>query len=115
MDNSFSVRDKVVIVTGATGVLGQAFVSALGLEGAIVGVLGRNKDVATQRVKDIISHGGKAIALIADVLDEEQLVAAKDLVMAEYGKIDGLVNAAGGNMPGAVVAPEQDIFNLDFS
>ena len=64
-------------------------------------------------MKDIIQNGGKAIALIADVTNEEQLVAAKKLVLNEFGKIDGLVNAAGGNMPEAVIAPDKDIFQLD--
>jgi len=75
--------------------------------------LGRNEKVATQRQKEIIQKGGKAIALIADVTDEGQLIAAKKKVLNEFGKIDGLVNAAGGNMPEAVIAPDKDIFQLN--
>ena len=115
MESNFSVKDKVIIVTGATGVLGHSFINALAEEGAIVGVLGRNEKVARQRVKEIVQHGGKAITLIADVTDEQQLLAAKKLMLNEFGKIDGLVNAAGGNMPQAVIAPDQDIFQLDFA
>ena len=115
MENIFSVKDKVIVVTGGTGVLGHSFVNALAQEGAIVGVLGRNEKIASQRVKDIIQNGGKAIALIADVTHEEQLLGAKKLVLNEFGKIDGLVNAAGGNMPQAVIAPDKDIFQLDFA
>lgn len=115
MENIFSVKDKVIVVTGATGILGHSFINALAEEGAVVGVLGRNKKVAEQRVKDIIQSGGKAIALIADVTHEEQLLAAKKLILNEFGKIDGLVNAAGGNMPEAVIAPDKDIFQLDFT
>lgn len=115
MDSMFSIRDKVVVVTGATGVLGQAFITAIAAEGAIVGVLGRNATVAHQRVDEITGKGGRAIALIADVLDEGQLLSAKAVMLKNYGKIDGLVNGAGGNMPGAVVAPDQDIFQLDFA
>jgi len=113
MENIFSVKDKVIIVTGATGILGHSFINALAEKGAIVGVLGRNEKVAEQRVKDIIQNGGKAIALIADVTHEEQLAAAKELALNEFGKIDGLVNAAGGNMPEAVIAPDKDIFQLN--
>jgi len=113
MENIFSVKDKVIVVTGATGVLGHSFINALAEEGALVGVLGRNEKVATQRVKEIIQNGGKAIALIADVTDEGQLIAAKNTVLNEFGKIDGLVNAAGGNMPEAVIAPDKDIFQLN--
>jgi NAD(P)-dependent dehydrogenase (short-subunit alcohol dehydrogenase family) len=53
--------------------------------------------------------------LIADVNDEAQLLNARKKMLAEFGKIDGLVNAAGGNIPDAVVQPEQDIFKLNLS
>ena len=115
MESNFSVKDKVILVTGATGVLGHSFINALAKEGAIVGVLGRNEKVAVQRVKEIVQNGGKAISLIADVTDEQQLIAAKKLLLNEFGKIDGLVNAAGGNMPEAVIGPDKDIFQLNFA
>ena len=115
MTNRFSLKDKVIVVTGATGILGHSFIKALAEEGASIGVLGRNEKVANERVAEIIENGGNAVALIADVTQEDQLNAAKKIVLETYGKIDGLVNAAGGNMPGAVVAPDQDIFKLDSS
>lgn len=115
MENIFAVKDKVIIVTGATGILGHSFINALAEKGAIVGVLGRNGEIATQRVREIVQNGGKAIALIADVTNEAQLMAAKELALNEFGKIDGLVNAAGGNMPEAVIAPDKDIFQLDIT
>ncbi len=113
MENRFSLKDKVIVVTGATGVLGHSFIKALAAEGAIVGVLGRNEKVAAERVQEIKDAGGKAIALIADVLNEEQVIAAKNLIIKEHGKIDGLINAAGGNMPEATVQPDADIFKLN--
>ena len=113
MSNRFSLRDKVIVVTGGTGVLGEAFVTALAEEGAIVAILGRNEKVANERADAIIANGGSAIALIADVTNEQQLIAAREKLLAKFGKIDGLVNAAGGNMPGAVVAPDKNIFQLD--
>lgn len=115
MTKRFSVNDKVIVVTGATGVLGHSFITALAAEGASIGVLGRNEKVANERVKEIIQLGGKAIALIADVTREEQLVAARKKMLDKFGIIDGLVNAAGGNMPGAIIAPEKDIFRLDLA
>lgn len=104
---------KVIVVTGATGVLGYAFNKALAAAGASVGILGRNNAVARQRAKEINESGGEAVALIADVLDKEQLEAARDRILEKYGKIDGLVNAAGGNVPEAVVQNGNDIFNLN--
>ncbi len=115
MQNDLPLKDKVIIVTGGTGVLGEAFVQAIARAGAAVGILGRNERVAKERAALINDQGGKAMALVADVTDEQQLIAARDKVLAAWGKIDGLVNAAGGNMPEAVIQPGQDIFKLNMS
>jgi NAD(P)-dependent dehydrogenase (short-subunit alcohol dehydrogenase family) len=112
MSNRFCIKDKVIVVTGATGVLGHSFINGLASEGAIVGILGRNAKVAEERAATITKEGGRAIALVADVLDEAQLIAARDLLLKQFGKIDGLINAAGGNMPDATVQPGEDVFNL---
>ena len=112
MEQSFSLKDKVIVVTGGTGILGKAFIDAIVEVGGTVGILGRNEKVANERADEINNNGGKAIALIADAMNEEQLIAARDKVLAAYGKIDGLVNAAGGNMPDGVLLPEQDIFDM---
>lgn len=113
MKTDFLLKDKVIVVTGATGILGEAFVNGIAEAGATVGILGRNEKVANERAKAITDKGGNAIALIADVTKEADLIAARDLILSKYGKIDGLVNAAGGNMPDAVVQPDQDIFKLN--
>lgn len=113
MKNDFTLKNKVIVVTGATGILGEAFVLGIADAGGIVGVLGRNEKVANERVDAVTSQGGQAIALIADVTNEQDLIKARDLVLSKYGKIDGLVNAAGGNMPDAVVQPDQDVFQLN--
>ncbi len=115
MENDFSLKGKVIVVTGATGILGEAFVNGIADAGGIVGVLGRNEKVANERVAAIVSKGGEAIALIADVTNEQDLMNAREKLLSKYGKIDGLVNAAGGNMPDAVVQPGQDIFKLNMS
>lgn len=110
--NSFSLKGKVIVVTGATGIIGYAFIKALFHAGAIVGVLGRNEAKANERVKEIIDAGGEAIALIADVLNEAQLTACRKKILDKFGKINGLVNAAGGNVPEAILQPEDDIFSI---
>ncbi len=111
--NMFDLSGKVVVVTGGTGVLGESFVKAIAASGASVAILGRNKQTANERAKEINDNGGKALAVIADVLDEASLIKAKDEVLEAFGKIDGLVNGAGGNMPGAVVDPSASVFSLD--
>src|SRR5688500_11984245 len=112
MEN-FSLKDKVIIVTGGTGILGNSFVEAIVEAGGAVGILGRKADVAEERAAAINSRGGKAVALVADVMDEKQLQAAKEKALATFGKIDGLVNAAGGNMPEGVLQPSEDIFSMN--
>ncbi len=108
----FSLKGKVIVVTGATGVLGHAFIKALAGAGATVGVLGRNEAKANERVKEITDAGGEAIALIADVQSKQQLIACRNKVVEKYGKIDGLVNGAGGNVPEGILQPGDDIFSM---
>jgi len=109
----FSLKDKVIIVTGGTGILGDAFIKGIAKAGGTVGILGRNQAVAQERAEAVVAAGGKAMALIADVMQEDQLIAAKNQIMDAYGRIDGLVNGAGGNMPGGIVQPGDDVFKLN--
>jgi NAD(P)-dependent dehydrogenase (short-subunit alcohol dehydrogenase family) len=113
--NDFSLKGKVIVVTGATGILGEAFVNAIADAGGIVGVLGRNEKIANERVDSIVNQGGEAIALIADVTNEQDLINAREKILSKYGKIDGLVNGAGGNIPDAVIEPGKDIFQLNMT
>ena len=112
MDNQFSLAGKVIVVTGGTGILGKAFIDGIVEAGGAVGILGRNAQVAEERANAINAAGGKAIALVADVMNEAELVAAKDKLLAAFGRIDGLVNGAGGNMPEGVLQPDEDIFKM---
>jgi NAD(P)-dependent dehydrogenase (short-subunit alcohol dehydrogenase family) len=115
MENNFSLSGKVIIVTGGTGILGHSFVQAVVEAGGSVGILGRNAKVAEERAEAINKAGGKAIALIADVLDEEQLLNCKKQILDAFGKIDGLVNAAGGNLPDGVLMPDEDLFKMNLA
>lgn len=108
-----NLRDKVAVVTGGNGVLGGAIAMGLAAEGAKVGIMGRSEDTVQARVKEIESKGGRALALVADVLDKESLIAAKDKIQEVFGKVDILVNAAGGNQKGATITPNQSFFDLD--
>lgn len=104
---------KVIIVTGGTGVLGGSFVTAIAAAGGKVVIIGRNKERLEQKQKEVIENGGEALAIAADVMKEEELQAAKETILTSYGKIDGLVNAAGGNVPEALVKPQDDIFEMN--
>lgn len=109
----YSLNGKVIIVTGGTGILGGAFINGIVKAGGAVGILGRNEKVANERAEEINRAGGRALALIADVMKEDELVAAREKALAHFGKIDGLVNAAGGNMPQGVVQPTDSIFHMN--
>ncbi|MBB6502981.1 SDR family oxidoreductase [Pedobacter cryoconitis] len=115
MEELFSLKGKVIVVTGGTGILGGAFVDAVVEAGASVGILGRNAKIANERADAINKAGGKALALVADVMDENQLISCREQVLAEFGRIDGLVNAAGGNQPEGVLQPEEDIFKMNIA
>jgi NAD(P)-dependent dehydrogenase (short-subunit alcohol dehydrogenase family) len=115
LENLFTLKSKVAIVTGGTGVLGNAMCKALANAGATVVILGRRKEAADQLAQEIVEGGGNAIGISADVLNEEQLILARENILKKFGKIDILINGAGGNMPGAVVMPDKTIFDLNIS
>lgn len=113
MNDIYSLQGKVVIVTGGTGILGNSFINGIVDAGGAVGILGRNRQVAEERAEAINQKGGKAIALIADAMNETELIAARTLLLDKFGRLDGLVNAAGGNMPDGVLQPDEDIFSMN--
>ncbi|MCA3749605.1 MAG: SDR family NAD(P)-dependent oxidoreductase, partial [Rubrobacter sp.] len=105
----FSLGGRVAVVTGGTGVLGGAVAAGLVRAGARVGVLGRRRERAERAASRLAAGGGEALALRADVLDEGQLRRARDEVLQRWGRVDILVNAAGGNVPGAVLEAGADL------
>ena len=113
-----SLASKTAIITGGAGVLGGAMAIGLAQAGVKVGILGRNAEKIRSKVEEIESLGGEALGLKADVLNKEELEQAKNKLLDRWESIDILVNAAGGNMKGATIMPDQDIFDLsleDFS
>lgn len=112
LEGLFGLSDSVAIVTGGTGVLGGAMANGLAAAGARVAVLGRRRERAEEAVCRIEGAGGEAMASSADVLDRDQLLAARDAILERWGRIDILINAAGGNVPGATVGPEGSIFDV---
>lgn len=108
----FDLSGRVAVVTGATGVLGGAMAGGLAGAGARIGVLGRREERAKEVVSEIENAGGEALSLSADVLDREQLEAAREEVLGRWGRVDILVNAAGGNLPAATVADDAEVFGV---
>lgn len=112
LEDLFSLKGRVAVVTGATGVLGGAMARGLARVGARVGVLGRREAKAEEVARQISGSGGEAMALPTNVLDEGQLRDARDKVLGRWDRIDILLNAAGGNVPGATLSGDATIFDL---
>ena len=112
MNNLFDITGKVVVITGGTGVLGKAIAKYLAAEGAKVVILGRKAEVGNAIVGDIRREGGEALFLTTDVMDREKVEQNLSDILAAYGRVDALLNAAGGNMPGATIAPDGTFFDL---
>lgn len=112
MNELFSVKDKVVVITGGTGVLGSCISRYLAGEGAKVVVLGRRQADGEAIVSEIKTAGGEAMFLVTDVMNEEVLKGNCSDILARYGRVDALLNAAGGNMPGATISPTGTFFDI---
>jgi NAD(P)-dependent dehydrogenase (short-subunit alcohol dehydrogenase family) len=107
-----NMKNKVAVITGGNGTLGNAFVSALAGAGARVFILGRNAEKSAAVVADFKQKGLTIEAIQCDVLDEGAVAGAVEEVMSNAGRVDILVNGAGGNRPGATVGPDSSIFEL---
>lgn len=112
MNDLFNIKDYVVVITGGTGVLGRTIAKYLALNGAKVIILGRKEDVGREIVADIVNDGGQTEFMKTDVMDYATVQKNCDDIMAKYGRVDTLLNAAGGNMAGAVISPDQTFFDL---
>lgn len=111
----FNVEGKTAVITGGTGILGSAMAEALAEAGVRVVILGRRAQAGEEVVNKIRSKKHEAMFIQADVLDDESLVKAREQMLKEYGRIDILVNAAGGNLPGAVIMPDKTFFDLNMA
>ena len=119
MTNLFDINGNVTVITGGTGVLGRAIAKYLALNGAKVIILGRKENVGAEIVADTEAAiaaekaTGSIEFLKTDVMNREALEENLAYITGKYGRIDTLLNAAGGNMPGATIAPDKTFFDLD--
>ena len=111
MTNSlFDLTDKIAVVTGGTGVLCSAMCHGLADAGATVVVIARTQDKIDALVNELNSKGAKSIGISADVLDKPALRVAAEKVMQKYGRVDILINGAGGNRSDATTMPNERTF-----
>ena len=113
MNELFDIKDNVTVITGGTGILGKTIAKYVADNGAIVIILGRKEDVGRRIAEDITAAGGKCEFLKTDVMDKAVVEKNRDEILKRYGRIDTLLNAAGGNMKGATITPEQTFFDLN--
>ncbi len=113
LSNLFDLTDKKVLFSGATGVLGAAMALYLASHGAELLLLGRTPEKVNKLRDQILAQGGKAWGYYADVTDEESLEKVAQLISTQHESISILINAAGGNVPGAVIRPDQTFLDLD--
>ena len=97
---------KVCVITGAGGVLCSAFAKEMAKNGCKVALLDLNGDAAEAVAEEIRKEGGEAKAYKTNVLEKENLIAVHDLIVADLGKCDILINGAGGNSPKCTTAHE---------
>lgn len=109
----FGLEGKVAVVTGGSGALGAAMAQALARAGARVAILARRFEPANAVAAALEAAGGDALALSVDVCDRAQVEHACTTILEHWGRVDILVNAAGGNMPGATLAPDAALLDLD--
>ncbi|MEM7393047.1 MAG: SDR family oxidoreductase [Verrucomicrobiota bacterium] len=108
----FNLENKVAVVTGGTGVLGGAMARGLAANGCKVGVASRTREKAEKAVADIKAAGGDALPLAMDVTQKDSIEAAAAELIEQWGRVDILVNSAGGNNPKATVTDELSFFDM---
>jgi len=112
MNEIFSIKGKVAVITGAGGVLGGSIAKSFVKAGAKVVAMDIRQENLDVRVKELTDLGGEAIGLVGNVLDIPSLEAAAQEIIKKWGRIDILLNIAGGNIPGATLAPDQEFFDM---
>jgi NAD(P)-dependent dehydrogenase (short-subunit alcohol dehydrogenase family) len=113
MNELFDVRGKVIVVTGATGILAGGAAQYLQKNGAKVVYLGRNQERVNNAIVEAEAISSDCMGVTCDALDEQGLEAGYSEVVKKFGRVDALINGAGGNMPGATIGPDKEIFDLD--
>ena len=112
MNQLFDLNGKVIVVTGATGILAGGAAKYLQQNGAKGVYLGRNQERVDKAISEANEISQDCMGLTCDVLDESGLKEGYEAVLSRFGRIDALINGAGGNMPGATIGPDKEIFDL---
>jgi len=115
MNKQFSIKDKVAVITGAGGVLGGSIAKSFIQAGAKVVAIDIRQGQLDARIQELTDIGGEAIGIIGNVLDIDSLKNVANEVVRKWGRIDILLNIAGGNTPGGTLAHDQAFFDMPVS
>ena len=113
MYSIFNLKGKVALITGGGGVLGSNMARVLAQYGVVTIILGLTKEKIEAVAMSINDTGGTAFFIQANVTNNEELEKVRDTILEKYGRLDILINAAGGNRPGAIISPDNSIYNLE--
>jgi NAD(P)-dependent dehydrogenase (short-subunit alcohol dehydrogenase family) len=111
--NLFNVENKVILITGGGGILGGNMAEYLLKNGATVVILDYKDEIVDAAITNLKKVSAKVAGFVCNALEEESLQKVSDAIIAQFGKIDVLINAAGGNMPGATIGVDQTIFDVN--
>ncbi|MFL5625652.1 MAG: SDR family oxidoreductase [Ktedonobacteraceae bacterium] len=109
----FNIQGQTAVITGGSGGLGSVLARALAEAGARVAVISLHSTSSAKVVETIRADGGEAIGIACDVMDRTALEQAREEILRSFPSIDILINAAGGNQPGATTSQEVSFFDLD--
>ncbi len=113
MAELFSIKGKHYALSGGTGTLGGSISEYLVKNGAKVILLGRFSDKFEKKKKELIAiKDDSAYSFVTVVLDEKELISLRDTIETDFKNLDGLINLAGGNIPGATLQSDQNIFDI---
>lgn len=112
MNPKFSIKDKVCVISGAAGVLGGSIARHFAAEGARIAALVHRPEQVEPVKKSLEEYGAEVLCFACNVFDIDSVSEIADKLISAWGRIDVLVNVAGGNVPGATIMPEDDIWNM---
>ena len=113
IDRTFNLEGKVALITGGGGVLAGAIGTGLARAGVKIVLADINLEKAEANAEVIKAENGLAFSLHMDALDAESIKTGCEQILREHEKIDILINAAGGNIPGATISPDKSVFDLN--
>lgn len=112
MNELFSIKDKVAVISGAAGVLGGSLARHFAGQGARVAALVHRPEQVEPTEQALKAFGGQVLAFACNVFDSDEVESIAEKVIAAWKRIDILVNVAGGNVKGATIMPDQNFWDM---